>query len=282
MDDELRLDAVPAGDVETGASPDTAGEEAPWEAWVEAHEATLEDGAPEGPRPEVVPYDRYEEAEFARQELEEQFGAYQGWAPALQQLEALGITPEQFTARLEEVQGGGQPEWEAPAETQFSDWLEAQEIDAEECTRAELLSLQATWRQEQAVAQYQREAEAAQFQAFQTQWYADLQQVATEYPEFGNPVLRDALINTYEGRFGVQPDAELLGSLAGELREAIQAHTSAQVARYAQQKQWDASVPVVAGGSAPAPVGAVDFHHLNPTQQQEFLESHFAAVTRGA
>jgi hypothetical protein len=282
MDDELMLDAVPAGDVEAGAVSEMPGEEAPWEAWVEAQEVALEDAEAEGLRPGGVPYDRDEEAEYARQEEAEQFGAFAGWAPALQQLEALGITPEQFAARLEEVQGGGQPEWQAPQEQQFPDWLEAQEIDAEECTRAELLSLQATWRQEQAVAQYQQEAEAAQFQAFQTQWYADLQQVASEYPEFGNPVLRDALINTYEGRFGVQPDADLLGSLAGELREAIQVHTSAQVARYAQQKQWDASVPVVAGGSAPAPVGAVDFHHLNPTQQQEFLESHFAAVSRGA
>jgi hypothetical protein len=281
MDDEQMMDAAPAlGGVESGGGADAAVEQAGWDDWIEAQEEVVASGAEPDPRFEPVPYERFQESEYARQQLE----PLQGWAPAVQQLAELGITPEQFAARLEEVQYGGSPQWAAPVapEVQFADWIAEQEIDPDECTRAELLSLQATWRHEQTLGQYQQQAEAAEQQAFQSQWHLDLQSVATQYPEFSNPVLRDALLNTYEGRFGIDPDAYQLGALAEELRGAIQTLTQSRVAHYAQQKQQDALFPVVSGGSAPAPYGAVDFHHLNPTQQQDFLESHFAAATRGA
>jgi len=281
MDDEMMTDSAPTTGGEQGsdaAAP--AVEQEAWAEWIEAQEEVVSSGVDEEPRPGPVPYERFQEAEYARQQLEEQYEPLQGWAPALQQLAELGITPEQFVARLEEVQYGGEPQWEASPEMQFAEWIAAQEIDPDECTRAELLSLQSTWQHEQTLAQYQQQAQAAEQQAFRSQWHADLQSVSTHYPEFSNPVLRDALINTYEGRFGIEPDAYQLGELAEELRGAIQTLTQSQVARYAQQKQQDALVPVVAGGSAPAPVGALDFHRLNPSQQQEFLESHFAAVSR--
>lgn len=280
MDDELMTDGAPVMDAEGGGA---AAEQEAWSEWVEEREEAVASGALEAPPPGPVPFEQYQQVEYARQQLEQEFQPLQGWAPAVQQLAELGITPEQFAARLEEVQYGGAPQWAAPAaqEMQFADWIAAQEIDPEECTRAELLSLQSTWRHEQTLAQYQRQAEAAEQQAFQSTWHADLQSISTQYPEFGNPVLRDALINTYEGRYGIEPDAYQLECLAQELRGAMQALSQTQVARYAQQKQQDAMFPVVSGGSAPAPVGAVDFHRLNSTQQQEFLESHFAAVSRG-
>lgn len=279
MDDEM-MEAAPAlGGLESGGAAEAA-EQAGWDDWIEAQEEAVASGAGPDPRFEPGPDEGYQEAEYARQQWE----PLQGWAPAVQQLAELGITPEQFAARLEEVQYGGSPQWGAAAapEVQFADWIAEQEIDPDECTRAELLSLQATWRHEQTLAQYQQQAQMAQQQAFQSQWQADLQSVATQYPEFSNPVLRDALLNTYEGRFGIDPDAYQLGALADELRGAIQELTHSRVARYAQQKQQDAQFPVISGGSAPAPYGAVDFHRLNPTQQQDFLESHFAAATRGA
>jgi len=202
----------------------------------------------------------------------------QGWAPSVQQLAALGITPEQFAAQIGAVQSGQQPATEADA---FAEWVATEGLDLDECSPAETRALLSAFRQEQFMAAQQEQYQQARQEAEQAQltarWTTDLTHLATEFPEFGNPVLRDALLNTYEGRYGVEPNAQQLSQLATELRGAIQGITQAEVAKYATNKQADAVVPVLGGGNAPPPVKTVDFHHLSATKQQELLESHVSA-----
>jgi len=204
-----------------------------------------------------------------------------GWAASVQQLAALGITPEQFSERIAAVQSGQQLQQPATEADAFAEWAATEGLDLDECTPAERRSLLGTYRQEQFMAAQQEQYQQARQEAEQAQltarWTTDLAHLSTEFPEFGNPVLRDALLNTYEGRYGVQPNAEQLGQLATELRGAIQGITRAEVAKYATNKQADAAVPVLGGGNAPAPVKTVDFHNLSATKQQELLESHVSA-----
>jgi len=218
------------------------------------------------------------------------YPAIDGWQDSIRQLADWGVTPEQLAAELQAMAGDaaqergyGQTAQPGPvsAEEQFAGWLTQRDVNPEECTRAELVSLEGAWRQEQMLAHYHQQTAAAQEHALRAQWHADLQGVEAAFPEFSNPVLRDALLNLYEGRYGIDADYDQLAGVAEELAGTIRSVTQAELARYAQNKQADAMFPVFAGGSSPAPHGGIDFHQLSPTMQQEYLESHFAAVGGG-
>lgn len=260
-----------------------------WEAWLTEHSPGVggedENGySAENQSLYPGPLEQDAEARSEQRQPDGELGFIQGWQDSIQQLAELGVTPELLTAELQALRNAapddGQvwPHAQATEEEQFTEWLTQREVDPDECTRAELLSLEGAWRQDQMLAQYQQQMAAAHEQALRAQWQSDLQMVETDFPEFSNPVLRDALLNMYEGRYGIEADYDQLAMVAEELVGTIRQLNQAELARYAQAKQADAMFPVFAGGSAPAPHGTMDFHQLSPTMQQEFLESHFAAA----
>jgi hypothetical protein len=265
-------------------------EQPDWEEWLtqhgdlpEAGEGSL--GSAEGDVSD--PYEVHPEAAPAREpgaETTEDPALGKGWEESIRQLVEWGVTPEQLAAELQALRAGeaddlsGRRQPTESPEEQFARWLAQREIKPEECSRAELISLEGAWRQEQLLAHYQAQVAAAQEQALRAQWLSDLQMVEREFPELGNPVLRDALLNLYEGRYGIDANYERLAEVAGELMGTIRTLSQAELARYARAKQEDAAFPVFAGGNSPAPHPVVDFHQLSPSMQQEFLESHFAAA----
>lgn len=291
MDGLMTGEAAGGGDYPGGgegmASPVGTAESTDWEEWLTEHGAagTEADGQGEGSQanPEATPPEAWQQQE----EQPNQSLGFDGWQDPIRQLAEWGVTPEQLAAELQALTSDAarQQGWgEAPtgkqgsAEEQFAGWLSQRDVDPDECTRAELVSLEGAWRQEQMLAHYQQQTAIAQEQALRSQWQSDLQMVESAFPELGNPVLRDALLNLYEGRFGIEADYDQLATVAEELVGTIRTLNQAELARYAQNKQADAMFPVFAGGSSPGPRSGTDFHHLSPTMQQEYLESHFAAT----
>jgi len=276
MDDEQVVTSEPGSESEAAAEL----EPQDWGDWLEAQAGWG------GNEPAAEPVGGAQVAPVAEQpqEPEEtQPGVVSAWQPALELLQQLQVDPAAFVQHLQRQQTltqGQQPQAPQTPEDRFAAWLVEHEVDPDGCTRAELLSLQGVWQQQEMFGALQAQQEQAQEQAMRAQWQSDLQGLETAHPAFRNPVLRDAVLNTYESRYGIEPNAERLLALAAEQAGAMEALTQARLAEYQQKKGADASFPVIAGGnSPPATTAPVDFHQLSPTLQQEYLETHFAATS---
>jgi hypothetical protein len=223
-----------------------------------------------------VPYGRFEEVVRARQDADERLEYVAPWEASLELLQQLNVDPYTFAEHLERQLPDYQPA--QPEGDRFGEWLTANDIDPDECTRAELVSLEQAWWNAEFRGQVEHAQAEAQEGALRAQWQADLQTLSGSYPLFRDPVMRDALLNSYETQYGVQPNQRQLAELAGDLTAAVEAQYRVRLADYQRLKEGDGMFPVFAGGAAPAPTETANFHDLPLEQQLAMMRSHRQAV----
>lgn len=202
------------------------------------------------------------------------------WDAGIAELVARGVTPAQLQEFLAQEQQG-EPETPAPVATEdvYADWLAEQGLDPADFSAVDAVSMASAFRMEQALASLQAQANAASEQALAATWNSDLQAVTAQFPEFANPVLRNALLNVFEGGNGVEPNRAELVRHATELKAAFTLQTAAAVAQYAVDKAADAVVPPVGGGGTPAPTAPKkDFHSMSAAEQDAQLEGYLDAA----
>jgi hypothetical protein len=286
-------------DPETQAigAPETGSEGSPpSQVWGEGAEAFLEQqmSAPDGdaasrsetPAPETergpVPYERFEEVVRARQAAEQQLGQLgplQEYSPVFERMRTLGIDADTMQAQLDALQAGiSAPPQAAPAgndpDGQFHEWLQTQGLDPYSMESENYALARIQHQQHQQHQEIRQVIEQERYQAQLAQLQAEMTSVETQFPVFTRPTLRQTLLATFANSEGVS-----LAQLAQTLASELEALKRDEVAQYAAGKQQDARVPVTAGGSSPAPVAQRDIHKMSPTEQQEYLEARFAALT---
>jgi hypothetical protein len=276
LDAVMGAEGEPAGDLESATDDRATTDE---NASVGGTDTDPEDRSP------YVSRDRFDQVNTRyRDTLErlKKLEPIEGFSPALQALiEKHGITPEAFQQQIEAYeQGLLQQQTETPAPTpeaeqqltleeRFHQELQGQGVDpfslSEEVYEARLARFE--------VRQFQqdlaRRDQANQQMAQQGIWRADVAEVTRQLPAFADPDLRDVLLNTYEGRYGSEPNQARLLQLAKTLDGKFETLARNKLSQAAvDQAQKDNARPDTKGGNPPSP--AADDKWVTEASDKDF------------
>jgi hypothetical protein len=293
MEDLQAVSTAPAGAESLSAQPfSDAGSEVPSAASQDRNVTSPDGSAPvdefgdlaqqldDDPRKTAF-LDRLRDLAGKRDEFKTQLSQLEPlaeWLSPIERLAAAGLTPDALLPVLLGGPAGG--ETPLSVEEQYAEFLARNGVD----TPGDMdPQLEGYWRREfqneQRWQAMEAREQAAQEAEFRASWRGELQSLQGELPRFQNPLLRDALLNLYEERYGDQPNAGLLRTLAQELDGVLQSELRGELARYQAGKQGDAVVPTVSGGSAPPPAEVLNYHHLPESRQRELIRSFWQTAS---
>lgn len=228
-------------------------------------------------QPQAIPYQRFNEVLTERNDLRAKYEAFSPFEPIIQTAQRLGLTPEQFAQRVFAQQQAA--EAAQPQGDPFREFLEAREIDPEYLTPGQLRAYQEDFDLRQQMQQFAAQQQQQQQAQVVQYWESQMGAVQQQYPVFkDNPELSDVLA---AATFAQDPTGRMLPQVAAAMNTAIERAKATTVAQYAAGKQQDATVPVVSGGSAPAPTAPqVDYHSLTADQRESRMESYLGTLHR--
>lgn len=225
--------------------------------------------------PQAIPYGRFQEVVSERNDLRARYEALNPFEPIIHTAQQLGLSPEEFAQRVFAQQ---QAQEQAAADP-FREYLEAREIDPEYLTPGQLRAYQEDFQLRHQMQQFAWQQELQQQQQTVQYWEHQMGQVQQQFPVFrDNPELAEVLA---AATFAQDPTGQMLPHVAAAMNLAIERTRTETLAYYAAGKAQDGRVPVVHGGSAPAPTApALDYHKLSPAEREVRMESYLGALHR--
>lgn len=243
--------------------------------------ATGSDTPGEEQQPAFVPShvlrERTEKHREQVQQLEEQLRQYDAIKPyqeLAQTLAQANLQPEQVLAQLLGTQQQAPPTAADP-EAQFTNWATEQGYDVYSFSDVEYRAAQREWKADQFIQKLEAREQAAQQAEAQAQVQAEVNSALQAFPALKDPDAQPLFLAMASQ--GLQAGVPVQ-AVAEKFNQFLERREREALARYSAGKGADSAVPVVAGGSAPAPVQRQNYHTLSPSQRSDLFDNYLSAA----